>query len=246
MKKLALTVAAGLALAFSSAAHAGNVYEWVWNGTSPAQNPAGGTISSLRSTFDQNTDRFTWDVTYSDGVARNTNGYWLVVSGGPNPKSINSQLAIMYFDATNLAAPKVSIYRYNGANSSSSFQSPGDLLASTQGVGASDITASASQSGGSRTFRLSVDATAINAKYAPGASTVFPDWEGIQFGSEIGMWFHSIRNANFQYNGARLTGLTGTAGWLDGDHECTTIIPTPGAGALAIAGGLLATRRRRK
>lgn len=246
MKKFALTVAAGVALSLSAAAQAGNVYEWVWNGSSPAQNAAGGTISSLRSTFDQNTDVFTWDVTYSDGVAKNTNGYWLVVSDGPNPKNINSQLAIIYFDATNLAAPKVSVYRYNGANSSSSFQSPGDLLASTQGAGAADITASASQSGGTRSFSLSIDATAINARYAPGASTVFPDWEGIEFGQQIGMWFHSIKNAGFQYNGARITGLTGTAGWLDGSHETTTLIPTPGAGALAIAGGLLAARRRRK
>lgn len=245
MKKLALTMACGLSLGLTAAAHAGNVYQWTWDGSNPSQNNAGGTISSLRSTFDQNTDVFTWDVTYSDGVAKNTNGFWLVVSDGPNPKNINSQLAIMYFDATNLAAPKVSIYRYNGANSSSSFQSPGDLLASSQGVGAADISASASQSGGSRTFHLSVDATAINAMYAPGASTVFADWEGIDFGQRIGMWFHSIKNANFQYNGARLTGLTGTAGWLDGADQCTTLVPTPGAGALAVFGGLLAARRRR-
>lgn len=244
MNKLALTAAAFLTYAFGGAAHAA-VHQWVWDGSSPTQNTAGGTISSLVSTFDDNSDVFTWDVTFSDGVAKNTNGYWLVVSDGPNPKGINSQLAIMYFDATNLADPKVSIYRYNGANNTSSFQSPGDLLASTEGAGASDIVASASQSAGKRTFKLSVDATAINAKYAPGAPTVFPDWEGIEFGQKIGMWFHSIKNAKFQYQGEHLTGLTGTAGWLDGSHECTHIIPAPGAAVLAGLGGLMAVRRRR-
>lgn len=247
MKTLALGIASGLALALSAgASYAGNVWQWDYDGVSPSQNATAGRISSLTSTFDENTDVFNWDVTFSDGATKNTNGYWLVVSDGPNPKNINSQLAIMYFDATNLADPKVSIYRYNGANSSSSFATPGDLLASTEGAGASDIVASASQSGSSRTFRLRVDATAINARYAPGASTVFPDWEGIQFGHRIGMWFHAIKNANFQYNGDRLTGLTGTSGWLDGSNECTHLVPTPGAGALALAGGLLAVRRRRK
>lgn len=247
MKNLALSIAGGLALTLgATSAQAGNVYEWNWDGSSPSQNAAGGTISSLRSTFDQNTDRFTWDVTYSDGATKNTRGYWLVVSDGPNPKNIDSQLAIIYFDATNLASPKVSVYRYNGANSASSFQNPGDLLASSQGVGASDITASASQSGTSRSFSLSIDATAINAQYAPGASTVFPDWSGIEFGEQIGMWFHSIKNAQFAYNGARLTGLTGTAGWLDGAYKSTDLVPTPGAGALALMGGVLAIRRRRK
>lgn len=240
MKNMLIAAIAGVALAgVASAAQ----YEWVYNGSSPVQNTSGGTVSALRSTFDTATDAFTWDVTYSDGVAKNTNGFWLVVSDGPNPKNSVGQLAIMYFDATNLAAPKVSIYRYNGQNSSNSFLTPNDLLASSTGIRASDISASASQSGGSRTFHLSVDATAINNLYG---APVMPDWEGIEFGTHIGMWFHSIKNAQFAYNGSRITGLTGTAGWLDGNDECTTLIPAPGAAGLAGLAGIAALRRRRK
>jgi hypothetical protein len=236
------TILAAAVLGMASAAASATQYQWIFDGSNPGQNPAGGTISAVNSTFDTASKVFTWDVSFSDGVSGNTNGYWLVVNDGPNPKSHDRELAIMYFDATSLAAPKVSIYRYNGANSNNSFSSPGDLLASSS-VETSGIAASVSDSGDTRTMRLMVDATSINSRY--GAANGFPDWEGIAFDDRIGMWFHPIRNAHFGYDGLRITSLGGTSGWLDGDHLTTTIIPAPGAAALVAMGGLLATRRRR-
>lgn len=237
-----LLLAACLSTVVASAAHGGTTF--AYNRSAPInQNPAGGTISSIASTYDTDSKVFTWNVEYSDGVAANTQGYWLVVSGGPNPKSQAGQLAIIYFDARSLASPNVSIYRYNGENNQNSFQTPGDLLASTRNSTASQITASASQSGGRRTFNLSVNASAINARYNAGNG--FPDWEGIQYGDRIGVWFHSVASLTTSYNGSELTGFSGRIGWYDTDNETTTKIPTPGAAALLGLGGLLATRRRR-
>ena len=239
LKSLVAATIAGFA---ASAALASPVYQFNASNPSP-QNSAAGQISSIASTYDAGTQMFNWDVTFSNGVAAHTDGYWLVVSTGPNPKGSQGQLAIMYFDATNLANPAVSIYRYNGQNSNSSYSTPGDLLASTKASGQTTIQASASDSGGKRTFDLQVSAAAINSKYNAGNG--YPDWQGIQYGSQIGVWFHPVANLTTSYNGQKLTNFCGTEGWFDSANECTTKIPAPGSLAILATGGVLAARRRR-
>jgi len=228
-----------MALAASAVpALAGITHSWDYAGS---QN-AGAGSASVHTSFNTDTDQFTWNVSYSDGVARDTDGYWLVVGPGPNPKGHAFEYAIMYFDASNISAPVVSVYRYNGQNADNSWTTPGDLLASSiTGVGGASIAASASQSGAARSFSLSLDATVINGLYGG----VDPDWTGIQYGQHIGVWFHTVGGltASYDQNG-RLTQFNyARQGWIDLSNQTT--IPGP-AGLMALGMGLIATGRRRK
>lgn len=236
MKAMFWTALASAAIGSSAF---GAVFNWNYNGVSPSQNPGGGQISNIDASFNNVTDAFTWDVTYSNGVTKDTDGYWLVVSNGPVPRGTADQFAIIYFDASNLAAPKVSVYRYSGQNNGLSWQNPANLLASSQ-VAGSGISATATQTGGQRRFQLSLDATAINAAFPA------PAWEGIEFGNSIGVWFHSVGGLSTGYHSTskKLNKFDYTReGWLDLDNQTT--IPTPGAAAMMALAGLVAARRRR-
>lgn len=237
-------LSAVVAVALAGSAFGGVVWTFDTNNLAPytTVNADAGLVSNLHTEFDTNTDKFVWNVTFSDGVAKNSNGYWLVVSTGANPNGTAFQHAIIYFDAINLAAPKVSIYRYNGGNDATSYQNPADLLASSQVVSPTNIVASASQAAGARTFNLSLDATVINNLFGPPTN---PNWEGIEFGQQLGIWFHPTAGTVTTYNGSQLTffGATQAAGWYDGALIQT--VPSAGSTALLALGGLIAARRRR-
>lgn len=212
------------------------------------QNPAGGKLSNLVTNYDPMTSMFDWNVTFSDGVAKDTDGFWLVVSPGPNPKGHNYEFAIMYFDASVLANPTVSIYRYNGANAPDSFATPGDLLASSRQAGQTTIqNITASQNGTGRTFGFKVNAAAINSAFAPPPPEAI-DWKGIQFGEKIGIWFHPVTGLSTSYgatsNKLKTFSFQGS-GWYDGENTTTRMIPGPAGTALLALGGLVAIRRRR-
>ncbi len=56
-------------------------------------NTAAGTVSQVNASFDTNLQKFTWNVSFGDGVAKNTNGYWLVVGPGPLPRGTADEYA---------------------------------------------------------------------------------------------------------------------------------------------------------
>ncbi len=228
-------------LTAATAAHAAPVYSYTYS--SGGQNNSAGT-PVINSTFDTNTDAFTWNVSFADGVARDTDGYWLVVGPGPNPKGHAFEYAMIYFDASTINNVRVSIYRYNGQNSDNSYTNPGDLLASSLIGGPTNIVASASQTGGTRNFNLSLDATYINGLFGPPGQ---PDWEGINYGANIGVWFHPLGGLTTAYNAnSRLTSFSyARSGWVDLENGVTTLIPTPGSMGVLALGGLVASRRRR-
>jgi hypothetical protein len=242
MKAVFLTALAGVAVSSSAL---GAVFSWNYNGVSPAQNPNAGAISNINASFNNTTDAFSWDVTYSDGATKDTDGFWLVVNDGPIPRGTPDEYAIIYFDATNLAAPKVSVYRYSGQNNGLSWQTPGDLLLTNQMAG-SGITATATQTGTQRRFQLSFDATGVNTRYSAATSPSFPDWDGVEFGNNIGVWFHTVAGASFGYNNTtkKINSFSfNKEGWLDTENQRT--IPAPASAALVALGGLVAARRRR-
>ena len=71
MKALFLTALAGVAVSSSAF---GGTQTWNYNGVSPSQNANAGTISNIASTYNTTSEVFTWDVTYSNGATKDTDG----------------------------------------------------------------------------------------------------------------------------------------------------------------------------
>lgn len=104
--------------------------------------------------------------------------FWLVVNDGPHPYRTNDQVAILYGDLTN---NKITAYAYDGTAThpwSNSFQR-GDYLATFD--------------------NLTSDGFSINVADLNSALSS-PNWEGIRFDEKIGVWMHSYKNSDFEYD----------------------------------------------
>ena len=184
-------------------------------------------LDSITSTYDIDTENFTWDVTFNADPT-DVDGFWLVVNGGGNPKTANvNELAIMYGD---MATNTLTTYVYNGANNSNSWSNPGIYLQTDSFTTTSD------------SLSLAIDATAINA-WAGG------DYTGISYADKIGIWFHISTGSNFSYGpGGELTSYGyASQGWYDTPSLSTTVVPEPALTALLGLGliSLGAAGRRR-
>ena len=115
------------------------------------------------------TERFTFDVDFNADPT-DVDGFWLVVNNGPNPKSSNvNELAIMYGD---MATGTLSTFIYNGANNSNSLNNPAIHLQTDTFSTTSD------------SLSIDIDASAINSWVGD------PNYTGISFDNNIGIWFH--------------------------------------------------------
>jgi MYXO-CTERM domain-containing protein len=254
--KIAIVTAAAVA-ALSGSAMA-TVYSWNFAAGQPQGpglgtygiNNSGGTIASMTASFDNVSNQFSFAVQFSN---RTTNGFWLAVSPGPNPKGHSGELALIYFDASNQSAPRATAYAYNGNNASNSYldgtsrpgtQTPDFIGALINGVN-STLTF-ANTSGGGRRLSMSFDATFIqNHLPLDPIDRARNEWTGLAFGQNLGIWFHAVDGLQTSYNSqGRLTNFSYTKeGWLDG--EGFTTVPTPGAAAALALAGLASARRRR-
>jgi PEP-CTERM motif len=206
-RKLMLTAATSLAaLVCSQGASATNSpTKWVFDG--PGQLSAGGYGTQITN----------WDATYDTAGGRQKlmldvamgaelvkdDGFWLVLNGGGNPKGITTELAILYGDIKN---NKITAYRYNGANSSDSFLDAHAYLGTFNNA----FTTTANS------FSFNLDVTAINA-------VNLPDWKGAQFGSQIGIWYHSTGLLSAAYtNSGRISSFGGNFGYYDTGAMGTT------------------------
>lgn len=268
-----LAAAAGV-VALSASASQAVVFGWNYTkgqaglGTQYERNDTGGTVESINSTFDSSTKRLTFDVLFSG--ANNTasplvtNGFWLVVDNGPNPKTHSGELAIIYFDASRVfagtaSAPTVTVYEYNGVNANTSWRDGngdgttdgGDLIKGANETGFINNVSAGTQTIAAQTYRrLTFD---INATDIITHTPLFPvagtDWYGTGFDDHLGIWFHpaQIFNASYAAGGrGAVTALsTSLEGWLDGQNFTTTRVPGPASAALLGLGGLMVARRRR-
>jgi hypothetical protein len=265
MRALAVPTTALLTLVVAGSAHA-DFRRWDFTFGQVPTNPAAGRINTITTEFDADTNRFLWDVSF-DVSSVVTRGFWLAVSPGPNPKGHPGELAIMYFDATNLGddmtvTPKLTIYNYNGIGNSSSFfdgsptagtQAPDRIFSSLDaGASSSIMQLSATDTGNTRRFVVELDASIVQNHTPLYPNPQGDDWTGLAFGSKIGVWFSHFGGLNTAYgtdpanpNHNYLTQWSYTNhGWLDGANFNTQLVPTPGALALVAAAGLLARRRR--
>lgn len=247
-------VAVILPLALSAGAHA-TEYLWTWTPASGGVNNAAGEIRSINASFDDVSNKLTWFASFGavpGSPALKTDGFHLVLSPGPNPKGHAGELAIMYFDAT-AATPKMSVYGYNGFNGGSSFmdgspgagvQAPDMIKSSTDLTGVYELR-NQLEADGSRTLGFSIDATAINNHIPlyPGSTP----WTGAEFGSNIGVWFHTYAGSRFNYkaNGYIWDYAKQKEGYIDLSNSATTAVPGPAAGLMGLT-MLTGLRRRMK
>ena len=115
-----------------------------------------------------------------------SDGFWLVVSSGANPKTHANEYAILYGDR---AENRITAYTYDGVNSKNSFQT-GTLLGTFDNA--------FSDAGEHPTYgydmtMFSLDVAGINAAFDT------PEWDGVQLGDEAGIWFHQAEGTSFEY-----------------------------------------------
>lgn len=170
-------------------------------------------LDTVSTTFNSDTEAFTWNTTFNSDPT-DVDGFWLVVDNGPNPKSSDvNELAIMYGD---MATGTLTTYVYNGLNSANSWNTPGIYL-QTDAFTVTDDSLS-----------LAIDATSINAWSAD------PDYAGISFDDNIGIWFHISVGSSFSYDAQDLITSYDFSqqGWYDLADRSTTVIPEPATTAL--------------
>ncbi|NEP61296.1 MAG: PEP-CTERM sorting domain-containing protein [Symploca sp. SIO2G7] len=196
-----------------------------------------GVHKHILTTFDGNTDLFTWKSTFqvNPNNGKLANGAWLVISEGPNPKDNVQEYTMFYLDGIN---EKVSLYTYNGVNGSNSWKDANSVY---QGDLDLDIDNSVA---GERTFNFSHDMTEINSRQDLGN-----DWKGTFFGSSVGIWFHGVDGLDAAYSGpsGSLSQFSyNSQGWYDTDYLDTEAVPEPGLTLGLSLAGLFATWLRKR
>ncbi len=261
----------------TSAAHA-DVYGYEWNRPPGFDGTVGptlvsdeaGMINNLTTEYDSDNQQLTFLAAFEPeaGTGQLPLGFFLVINNGPDPKGIDGEYAILYFDAITDTTPIITAYAYNGENGADSFfdgaevagnQAPDPIVSSLNDPGLV-IAASSVDGSGGRVVSFTIDASVINAHSPAYGSDA--DWKGIGFDDTIGIWLHpySLLNPGYGADGFLLPDPSGASwltwgdypdlgeqfhGWFDVTNEPTDVlIPEPAS--LALLGLGIATLSGRK
>jgi len=263
------SVAGVVALCLAAGAADASIHSWDYTPGAPGitqLDNSGGVYHDIRSSYDSTNRRLTWSVEFSD---RTTQGFALAVTDGVSPLNHRGTAAMIYFDAaavtTGLSAyPKLTAYAYNGRATLDSWfdadGNPANNTGATQGdiikslwdgswiieSGVTDITLADGALG--RRFTMTIDATDLigHSPLFGDNSTPRMSWRGAGFGSELGLVMYNAQIFDVEYNPDGSIGDLGTEGLGGiGGNNIRTDIPSPGAGALVLAGIGMWLRRRR-
>lgn len=236
----------------SVSAFAQTTRSYTWDKSQNGINNAAGTFDSINSTFNAATNRLTWSSTFTGSTV--PEGFWLAISGGPNPKGIAGELALFYFDATKSGGPRLTAYGYNGVNGNTSYfdgngavsgnQAPDKIISSvTNSSWINSLTYS--RANGKTTMSFDINATAINNRTSPYSTN--GSWSGAKYGDKIGIWFHTARGLTTEYgtDGFLKNFSACTQGWFDGQNFNTQAVPEPASMAALGLGAIAVIRRKR-
>ncbi len=170
-------------------------------------NPAGGTgagdIKNVTAELNADTKSFTFEMTM-DPTA---NGFTLAINGGPNPKGHGGEMALIYFDGSNIGNPVVTAYNYNGQNTQTSWsdgsaaagvQTPDMIASSLVDAGVFSNMSVTTDAAGNKVFSFTVDAEVLQ-DHVPAYGNA-ADWTGLDFADSIGVWLHPVKGLSTDYN----------------------------------------------
>lgn len=223
-----------------------------YNPTLGEQNPDGGRINNIKTTFNDVTNRMTFEVNLgATASGGRTDGFWLAINDGPNPKGHAGELGLLYFDAFGPGGPVLTAYNYNGFNGDTSYydgspasgiQAPDKIASSLKTPGFVNSLTFVNNANGTRTLGFDIDATVINnhTPLYPGSSP----WTGIGFDNKIGMWLHTVNNLTTSYgtDGYLKNWSYTEQGWFDASNK--DAVPEPAT--MVVLGGAVAMALRKR
>ena len=234
------TFTVGVALVAILAAAPADAGRYLFSIDDPSGSARAGDIRNVSTSWNEDTNVFSWSSTIDRHNGRLADAFWLVVSDGPNPKSLHNEYAILYGDVVN---NRLTAYVYNGVNSSSSWHTPGEFIEAFAGV----LDVDESNDGNRRTISIAMDASTING-YTPTQPGV-NDWDGLLFGERVGIWFHPLvlGNATYDASGGLTAFNYSGSGWYDtANRSASYDVPAPASAFLFLAFGALAVARRQR
>lgn len=222
-------------------------------------NESAGKVNFISAEDNNTKGTFSFDANFSrNSQGKTPNAFWLVVSNGPNPKGTPGELVAFYFDASK-SKPVVSAYGYNGVNGDNSYkdgspaagiQTPDRIVSSITNTSWLNRVSFGTDAAGNRTLGFDVDQAILN-NYKPKNGNP-ADWDGVNFSSKFGLWFHPVTDASTSYDAQGfLTNFTfDKQGWVDFSDKKTKSgpSPVPEPASMAVIGLGIAglVRRKRK